>query len=213
MFGADVAEDGLAATVATCERGDVRTHTTDISDVGACVGLFDMLMEQVGRLDILVNCAAVNDAEDLDVVQCPVDVFDRAIAVNVRGTFLTCKFAVPRMLESGGGSIVNFTSTARAGSGYPTSKGAISSLTRAVSYQYAARGVRCNEVSPGATATPMLETTKAKFGPAVAVPSPWAVPRLAGPDDIANVVLFLVSDEAAHISGTTITVDGGSSRF
>jgi NAD(P)-dependent dehydrogenase (short-subunit alcohol dehydrogenase family) len=173
---------------------------------------------EFGRLDILHNNAAATDPGtigiDRGILDLTTDLWERTMAVNARGPMLACRMAIPVMLAGSGGAIVNMLSThALTGddryTAYAASKGALIALTRSVATQFGKQGIRCNAVAPGATLTPSLIRTL----------SPEALrrrvrhsltPTLGQPENVADVVAFLVSDEAAFITGEVIRVDGGT---
>jgi NAD(P)-dependent dehydrogenase (short-subunit alcohol dehydrogenase family) len=139
--------------------------------------------------------------------------WDSVFAVNARGTMLMCKHAIPRMIEGGGGSIVNIVSdTWRAGDDFATayacSKGALVVLTRYIATQYGHHGIRCNAISPGVIKTSRMEEVLPQE-----VQDVWAAEQLVGrfgtPRDIAEAVLFLASDRSAFVTGEVISVNGG----
>ncbi len=168
-------------------------------------------MEQHGRLDILVNNAGVYQRKPMH--ETSEDDWDLIMEVNSKGVFLGCKAALEPMKRSGGGSIVNISSTAgiRASisSHYGASKGAVRLLSKSVAVQYAKSGIRCNSVHPGPVETEMGYK---------AVPESVRAERFAGiplgrfaqPEEIANAVMFLASDEASFVTGTELIVDGGN---
>jgi NAD(P)-dependent dehydrogenase (short-subunit alcohol dehydrogenase family) len=145
-------------------------------------------------------------------------VFDRLVAVNLKGQLMGCKHAIPHMLARGGGSIVNTASIEGfVGRGvraaYGASKAGVVLLTKSVASQYGSRGIRCNAVAPGLVLTPALQhhyTTPEQIEASLAR---YPMPRLCVPEDVANAVLFLASDEAAYINGTTLMVDGGATVY
>ncbi len=154
--------------------------------------------------------------EDTRIVDVSEETFDGTIAVNLRSIFLLCKYAVPALAQSGGGAIVNLASGAAlfggGGTSYTASKGGVTAITRAVAFQNAAKGIRCNSICPGPVDTPMLQISMKKFG-LTKMPSPrGTIPRIAQPEEIAFLVTFLVSDEAAFITGATYTIDGGATQ-
>ena len=162
---------------------------------------------------------ASTSALDMDIVTLDMAVFDRLVAVNLKGQFMGCKHAIPHMLaRGGGGSIVNTASIdGFVGRGvraaYGASKAGVVLLTKAVASQYGARGIRCNAVAPGLTLTPALKhhyTTPERLEASLAL---YPMPRLCAPEDVANAVLFLASDEAAYINATTLMVDGGATVY
>jgi NAD(P)-dependent dehydrogenase (short-subunit alcohol dehydrogenase family) len=175
------------------------------------------VMERHGRIDIIHNNAALvgPDAWTLDgsVLSTTVEMWDRAFATNVRSIFLMCKSALPHMVDGGGGSIVNMASIGGLSGGpaltaYGTTKAAVIGLTRYIAAQHGKQGVRCNAIAPGVIQTQQLLDAVPDL-PEQALPG-VATPRVGLPSDIANLVLFLASDESAFITGETYRADGGS---
>jgi NAD(P)-dependent dehydrogenase (short-subunit alcohol dehydrogenase family) len=178
----------------------------------------DAAVAGYGGLHVLHNNAAITDpshqARDGSVVELDAAVWDRTMAVDLRGVMLGCKHAVPRMVASGGGSIINTSSNAAlAGdlslAAYAAGKGGINTLTLSVATAFGKQGIRCNSVSPAHIASPSLA---ANVAPEVAdaLLQQCLVARLGTPQDIANAVLFLASDESSFITGQVIRVDGGA---
>ena len=195
-------------------RCDV-TRSGDVQNVMAtAVRLF-------GGLNILFNNAGMISPSRYDIANCPEELFDRIMAVNLKGYFLGIKHAVPEMIKSGGGSIINTGSIASlvgvAGTGaYCVSKGAVLSLTRVAALDYGRQGIRVNAIAPGVVDTPLYETGSMKdlspekrqeiFKSIVAT---QPIPRVIRPDEVAYLVLFLASDESAMITGAIYPIDGG----
>ena len=195
--------------------GDAIAIACDVSDEDQVIAMFAAADRAHGRLDVLCNDAAHLTSEflsrDRDVVTVDVTDWDLAMAVNARGQLLGCKHAVPLMIKSGGGSIINASSSASTGSGprlttYGMTKGAVESLTRYVASQFARDGIRCNAILPwsiGERSTNMpperLQSYKdrAVFG------------RAGTPMDVARIVAFLGSPEATWLTGAVIPADGG----
>jgi NAD(P)-dependent dehydrogenase (short-subunit alcohol dehydrogenase family) len=191
----------------------------DISDETQVAGAFAQLTGELGGLHGLANVAGVNSGEDGPVAEVAVEVFDRLVAVNLRGTFLCCKHALPRLLEGGGGTIVNVSSAGAlpgikngGATAYNASKAGIIGLTRSLASQYAERNVRCVTVCPGPVATPMLETARAKLGHA-AIHPPRTLPRVAEAAEVADVIAFLLSGRGSYVSGSTWAMDGNMSGY
>jgi len=184
----------------------------DVADEASVVALADLAVERLGRLDIWVNNAGIFPHTG-PVVDADAQLFDRVLAVNVSGMFLGAREAARRMGR--GGSIVNLASitgfAARAGlTAYSTSKHAVVGLTRNLARDLAPLGVRVNAVAPGLIVTPgVLSGSAGESRSAAAMGSRPTAPlgRHGVPDDVARVVLFLVSELAAFVSGATIVVD------
>jgi NAD(P)-dependent dehydrogenase (short-subunit alcohol dehydrogenase family) len=192
----------------------------DVSDEPSVVRMIETAVESFGGLDVLHNNAsdASTNALDMDIVDLDMAVFDRLVAVNLKGMFMGCKHAIPHMLERGGGSIVNTASIEGfVGRGvraaYGASKAGVVLLAKAVAAQYGPRGIRCNAVAPGLVLTPALKNhydTPEQIEASLAI---YPMPRLCEPKDIANAVIFLASDQAAYVNGTTLMVEGGATVY
>lgn len=203
----------LRSTMSAPDR--LATEEVDISAEDSVVALLDSVRSAYGRLDVLDNNAGLTTkgAFDLDVVNMDVAMWDMMQAVNVRGTMLMCKHAVPLMIESGGGSIINISSDqGLCGDtmtvAYGTSKGAVNSLTRFVATAYAKNGIRCNTVSPGLIASETMLATMPEQIRQIFVES-CLLQRLGEPEDVAELVAFLASKRSSYITGQLIQVDGG----
>jgi NAD(P)-dependent dehydrogenase (short-subunit alcohol dehydrogenase family) len=188
----------------------------DAEDPGSVRAMIDAAVGRAGRLDVLHNNAAllVPEVMAADTAAGDIDlaVWDRVMAVNLRGYLAATQAAIPHLVASGGGAVVNTASgTALAGditrTAYGTSKGAVLTLTQYVATQYGSQGVRCNAIAVGLVRTPSL-----------AANAPWLedvikrhtlIRRIAEPEDIAAAVAFLASDDAAYVTGHTLVVDGG----
>jgi len=193
---------------------DVVAHELDLEQESSIRAAFDAIARSHGRLDILDNNAALKGLkEDRRVAEMPVDLWDRVMAVNARGTMLMCKYAVPMMIAAGGGSIINISSgTAMAGDEYATayavSKGAINTLTYYVAAQYGRQNVRCNALLVGSVVTPAMQRVLPEVLRDVLC-AHKLVGRLGQPQDIAEVVAFLASDRSSWITGQLWSIDGG----
>jgi NAD(P)-dependent dehydrogenase (short-subunit alcohol dehydrogenase family) len=171
-----------------------------------------------GRLDVLYNNAGVMPEADHSVIDTDVDTWDRVMAVNVRGVFLGCKYAIPRMVEQGSGSVINISSfVALLGcsvpqDAYTASKGAVLSLTRSLAVQFGPQGVRSNAICPGPIETPLLMDWLLKDEAAKQLRlarNPTG--RFGKPEEIVNLAIYLASDESRWTNGAAMVVDGGIS--
>jgi NAD(P)-dependent dehydrogenase (short-subunit alcohol dehydrogenase family) len=211
--------DGEALERVAAEIQGAVVVEVDVSDEASVVRMIGTAVESFGGLDVLHNNAtdSSTNALDMDIATLDMRVFDRLVAVNLRGQLLGCKHAIPRMLERGSGSIVNTASIeAFVGRGvraaYGATKAGVVLLTKAVAVQYGRRGIRCNAVAPALTVTPALRHhyTPAQLDASRGL---YPMPRLCEPDDVARAVVFLASDDAAYVNATTLMVDGGALFF
>jgi NAD(P)-dependent dehydrogenase (short-subunit alcohol dehydrogenase family) len=203
--------DDLAAEI-TAAGGTALSVTTDISDPGDVERMVSSTLDAFGRLDIAFNNAAGGGHPPTPLTDVALEDFDSAIAINLRGTFLCLKHEIAAMLDSGGGAIVNMTSTAglEAVGGlaaYVSSKHGIVGLTKVAALEYAARGIRVNAVAPGPILTEQLERAGAAAQQAAAQAMPMK--RMGRPEEVAATVTWLCGDSASFITGATIPIDGG----
>ena len=225
------AEEGADVVVADVDReaveettdaigeagGKASSHELDVRDADALAEAIDATAEE-GGIDVLVNNAGIShprsDMEDVDI-----EVRDRVIDINTKGVWNGCRAAIPHLKDQGSGAIVNTASLAGligmpGGAAYSLSKGAVVNFTRAIAAELGSHGVRANAVCPGVVETPLVTDDRD--------PEEWpdlrdrmaeAYPlgRLGRPEDVANAVRFLASEEAAWITGHALVVDGGYS--
>jgi NAD(P)-dependent dehydrogenase (short-subunit alcohol dehydrogenase family) len=218
-----VAEFGEAAgreTVQGVEAagGEATFVKTDVSDEGSAKAMVDHAVATYGRVDVLYNNAGVMPEADHSVIDTDVATWDQVMAVNVRGVFLGCKYAIPKMVEQGSGSIINIASfVALLGcsvpqDAYTASKGAIISLTRSLAVQFGPKGVRSNAICPGPVETPLLMDWLVKDEEAKRIRlarNPTG--RFGKPEEIVNMAVYLASDESRWTNGASLVVDGGIS--
>ena len=214
---ADIDPTTAAATVELIQAsgGTARSCAVDVADSHAVDAMIDDVVDAYGQLDVLVNNAGVNVPGVLHEVSD--DVIERTLAVNVKGQIYGCRAAIPHMLDRGG-SIINVSSVNGVVSEpylavYSASKGASVMLTKGIALDYATRGVRCNVVCPGWIDTPINYAHAEMLGGLQKVydtiGSFQPIGRPGEPREVANVVLFLASDEASLMTGSVVVVDGG----
>jgi NAD(P)-dependent dehydrogenase (short-subunit alcohol dehydrogenase family) len=184
----------------------------DVSDAKAVEGAVKRAAEEFSRLDFACNNAAGGGHPPTPLAEVPVEAFDSGIAVSARGVFLSMRAEVPAIAKSGGGAIVNMSSTAglEAVGGlaaYVAAKHAVEGLTKVAALDHAADGVRINAIAPGPILTDNLE----RAGEAAQQAAARAMPlgRVGRPEEVAAAVLWLCSEQAGFITGTTLTIDGG----
>ena len=215
---ADFSEASGEAVVAGVQAAGGRATfvRADVSNEADARGMVRHAIGTYGRVDVLYNNAGVMPEADHSVIDTDVDTWDKVMAVNVRGVFLGCKYAIPQMLEQGSGSIISTASfVAILGcsvpqDAYTASKGAVLALTRSMAVQFAGRGVRANSISPGPIETPLLMDWLLKDEAAKQLrlnrnPSG----RFGKPEEIVNVAIYLASDESKWTNGANFVIDGG----
>ncbi|MBK0419439.1 SDR family oxidoreductase [Leucobacter sp. CSA1] len=216
----DLREEAAQAVVDEIRAtgGAAATIVADVTSAEQVESGVEKLATEFGAVHFVVNCAGVALGEG-GVVECSETAWDKTMAINVKSIFLTGKYAIPRIIAAGGGSIVNIASVFGMVAnpdecGYAASKGAVINLTRQMAVQHAADRVRVNAVLPSDCDTPLiagllgvegaeLETAKAEL----AAPIPFG--RLAQPEEIAAGIAFLLSDDAGFITGVSLPIDGG----
>lgn len=208
---ADIDGDASKRVASEIESAGGTAHAlqVDVSDPESVTAAFAAFLGAASSVDILVNCAGIN--RDGFAKSLSSDDWDQVLNVNLKGTFLTCQAALRTMTEQGAGSIVNTASIAVRGNlgqaNYAASKSGVIGLTRTLALEGARRGVRVNCVSPGPTKTPMAEAVPEKIRDAIVAAIPLR--RMAEPEEIAYVFLFLASDESSFLTGEHIFCDGG----
>jgi NAD(P)-dependent dehydrogenase (short-subunit alcohol dehydrogenase family) len=189
----------------------------DVRLAADCHRAVERSVEVFGSLDILVNSAGVIYPHR-SVLDTSEEEWDRTMAVNVKGVYLMSRVAIPRMIEGGGGCIINVASVwgLAGGTGaaaYCASKGAVVLLTKAMALDHAGQNIRVNCICPGSVDTPMLRDEMAALGgveqarPAFAARHP--LNRICTPDEVAQAALYLASDAASFVTGSSLVIDGG----
>ncbi|MCR8849846.1 SDR family oxidoreductase [Rossellomorea sp. SC111] len=217
---ADVNEEEMNKTVDAIkdEGGNAVAFQLDVSSEESVTSFAEEIKKKFGMIDVLFNNAGV-DEQGGKVHEYPVELFDRIIAVDLRGTFLCSKYLIPLMLENGG-SIINTASMSGQAadldrSGYNAAKGGIINFTKAMAIDYARHGIRVNSLSPGTIETPLIDdlvgSKQDKMGEKFREANKWITPmgRLGRPEEMATVALFLASDDSSYVTGEDITADGG----
>jgi NAD(P)-dependent dehydrogenase (short-subunit alcohol dehydrogenase family) len=212
-------EGATVAGVDLAERvpGDL-SLTADVTDPRQIEDVYARTVEEYGRIDVLFNNAGISPSDDASVLDTSVEAWQRVQDVNLKSVFLCCKFGIPHMLHTGGGSVINTASfvavmgAATSQISYTASKGGVLALSRELGVEFAQRGVRVNALCPGPVNTPLLRELFAN-DPEQAKRRLVHVPagRFAEPREIANGALFLASDEASFVTASTFLVDGGLS--
>lgn len=211
-----VAADAASAVAEIAAAGGTATAVTvDVSDEEQVGAMVDTAVRTYGGLHVLFNNAGIFPDDDGGVLDTPPETWQKVMDVNLKGVWLGCRAAVPAMLASGGGSIVNVASfvalmgAATAQIAYTASKGGVLAMTRELAVEYARRGIRANSLCPGPIETPLLAELLAdperRQRRLVHIP----VGRFGRPEEIAKAALFLASDDASFVTGSALVVDGG----
>jgi NAD(P)-dependent dehydrogenase (short-subunit alcohol dehydrogenase family) len=216
VLAADLNLAGAEQTAAHANAGQILAHRADVTDETSVETMVARAVADLGPLNVMVNNAAIQlHGQDGPCHTVSMAVWERTIAVNLRGPFLGAKHALPALMANGGGVIINIASpTAFAGLGagytaYSTSKGGVVTLTRVIAKDYAQHGIRCNAIVPGATETPLTDEIFAIDEVRSSLTAATALGRLGRPDDLVGIAIFLASDEAAFATGAHFFVDGG----
>jgi len=213
----DVLEDTAAAAEIRAAGGSAGAFRVDVTDEASVAAFYAGVAGRFGGVHVLVNNAGVLLAGDGSVVDTELAAWQRVLDVNLTGVFLCCKHGIPRLLDAGGGSVVNIASifgligSADSQIGYAASKGGVIAMTRDIAVELARRGVRANAVCPGPVETPLVQVlyTDDEAWQRRRIHLPAG--RLARPQEIADAVLFLASDESSFVNGSAFAVDGGTS--
>jgi NAD(P)-dependent dehydrogenase (short-subunit alcohol dehydrogenase family) len=188
----------------------------DVTDEAGVREMYARTRSELGRIDVLFNNAGISPDDDASVLDTTLEAWQRVQRVNLESVFLCCKYGIPHLLDSGGGSVINTASfvavmgAATSQISYTASKGGVLALTRELGVEFARRGVRVNALCPGPVATPLLMELFAK-DPEKAARRYVHIPmgRFGKPEEIANGVVFLASDESSFMTASTFLIDGG----
>jgi NAD(P)-dependent dehydrogenase (short-subunit alcohol dehydrogenase family) len=202
--------------------GNARFVRTDVTDEDNVRQMVRRARDEFGRIDILLNGAGGSLREDRPVTEVDLSVWDHTISLDLKGPFLCCRHVIPVMVEQGNGSVVNFSSVVALRGNhiahvYIMAKGGLISFTRALAGAYSPKGIRVNAICPGVVLTDRVKSrfvdgNQIRFGGIdnMAERYPFAVGQ---PEDIANVALFLASDESRMVNGAAIPAEGGFSAY
>ena len=187
----------------------------DVADEASCEALVAAAEEGLGGLDTLINNAGVVLPDDNGAEDTPLATWNKTLAVNLTGVFLCCRYGLPALKRAGGGAVVNVASiVALVGSSFPqlaytAAKGGVLSMTRELAVIYARQNIRVNAVCPGPVATELVKTFLSDEEKWLLRRRYMPMGRLGKPEEIANVMAFLASDEASYMNGAAVTIDGG----
>jgi NAD(P)-dependent dehydrogenase (short-subunit alcohol dehydrogenase family) len=211
---ADEAGERVAREIEEAGGAAAYVHA-DVSLESDASAMVAAAVERFGGLHVLYNNAGVMLPDDGSVHATDAAIWDTTLAINVKGVAFGCKFGIPAMLDSGGGSIINVASfvawlgAATSQTAYTASKGAVLAMTREIAVEYARKGVRCNALCPGPIETPLLmqllsdeARRQRRF---VHIP----MGRLGQAEELAKAALFLASDDSSYMTGASLIVDGG----
>lgn len=213
MRGAD-AEETVRQVVQA--GGDAAAFQADVSRSADVQAMIAACLDRLSRIDVLCNNAGIGSTQS--VVDTPEDVWEAVFAVNVRGMFLCCKYAIPHMIEAGGGVIVNTASVAglvglKNRAAYCASKGAVVSLTRAMAVDHVQQKIRCNCICPGTVDSPwvgrLLDAAPDPVAERAALVARQPMGRLGTPEEVARAAVYLASDDADFVTGSALVIDGG----
>ncbi|MFL5644175.1 MAG: SDR family NAD(P)-dependent oxidoreductase [Chloroflexota bacterium] len=215
---AEYSEAAGAETVGLVEKagGTASFVKVDVSKEADAKAMVDHALATYGRVDTLYNNAGVMPEADHSVTDTDVATWDAVMAVNVRGVFLGCKYAIPKMVEQGSGSVINISSfvaligCSNPQDAYTASKGAVLALTKSLAVQFAPKGVRTNAICPGPVETPLLMDWLVKDEEAKRIRlarNPTG--RFGKPEEIVHMAIYLASDESRWTNGAAMVVDGG----
>jgi NAD(P)-dependent dehydrogenase (short-subunit alcohol dehydrogenase family) len=209
------AEPGAAtADAITAAGGEALFVATDVSQPDSVAAAVEATLQRFGGLQVLYNNAGGATPKDGKVTEIALDEFWRTIAVDLFGTFLGCRFAIPAMVAGGGGSIINTTSiSAQIGTAgadaYSSAKGGVRALTQALALQWAAHGIRVNAIAPGVILTERVKGLLREDDPIFRK----SLLGASAPEDVAGLALYLASDEARRVTGAILPLDSGASAI
>ena len=227
----DVELAQATADAVSAAGGDVLHQAVDVTDEQQLIDVMAAAADRFGSITTLVNCAGGSIADDRSVTEVDLEVWDHTINLDLKGTFLACRAAIPHIATAGGGAIVNFTSVVALkgsfrGHVYTAAKGGIISFTQGLAGRYWRQGLRANAIAPGIVLSdrvqgrmklddsmPLDERVETAMGMNQHLVDDRHPFGYGVPDDIANVALFLASDESRMVNGAVIPAEGGASAY
>ncbi|MGR8946654.1 MAG: SDR family NAD(P)-dependent oxidoreductase [Gammaproteobacteria bacterium] len=223
VFLVDLADDALQSVVDKIGDDNAAACVADVTREEEVKKYVDQTIVKYGRIDVFVNNAGIEGDVD-PITDYATETFDQVMAVNVRGAWLGLKYVIPQMLKSGGGSIICTSSLAGLKgtpklSAYVASKHAVVGMMKSVALEYAAKNIRINTINPAPIATRMIESIESGFAPGaeekVKEKMTAGVPmhRYGQPEEVADLILYLASDESSYTTGTCFPIDGGMSAY
>ena len=216
IAAADITEGPVKETVAEITKagGEALAIRADVSKAPDVKRMVDEAIAKFGTLDIIYNNAGI-EGDSAFLSNMTEEQFDRVIAINLRGVFLGMKFALPHMMKARSGSIINTASIAalvaiKGSTAYAAAKAGVIAMTRVAALEYGRYNIRVNAICPGAIETPMAERVRGGVAPnPAAIKRISLLERMARPEEIARVALFLASDDASFATGAPFIIDGG----
>jgi NAD(P)-dependent dehydrogenase (short-subunit alcohol dehydrogenase family) len=217
VVASDIVETGGQETVRRIQDvgGRAAFMAADVSKSGQVEALIQFAVKTFGGLHVLYNNAGVWLPADGPAPALPEEIWDKVMSINLKGPYLCCKYAIPKMVSSGGGSIINVSSISalRAGKdtfdAYAASKGGIISLTQSIAAHWGKKGIRANVILPGSIATPMTLGSYEDEKVRTFWRERTALGRVGEPEEVARLALFLASEAASYITGSSLLIDGG----
>jgi NAD(P)-dependent dehydrogenase (short-subunit alcohol dehydrogenase family) len=211
----DVVDGAETVDAITAAGGEASFVRADVSRAADCDAMTQAALDRYGGLHVLYNNAGIFPDDDGGVLDTPETTWHRVMEINLKGVWLGCRSAIPALLASGGGSIINVASfvalmgAATAQVAYTTSKGGVLSMTRELAVEYARQGIRANALCPGPIETPLLAELLSdpdrRARRMVHIP----MGRLGQAEELARAALFLASDDSSFMTGASLVVDGG----